>query len=388
MATAEILTIGTELLLGEIVDTNSHFIARVLKNEGVDLYWTSTVGDNIERIAQALRQGLKRSDIIITTGGLGPTIDDPTREAVALAMGVENEYSEDLWQQVKERFNRFNRTPTENNKRQAFMPHGAIAIENPVGTAPCFIVEEKGKVIISLPGVPKEMEKILADSIMPYLRTKFKLDQIILTRIIHTAGMGESVIDEKIADLEVGKNPTVGLSAHAGSVDIRITAKGSNRIEAKELIQPIETELRNRLGEIIYGTDGDTLESVALQNLSKLGWDLSVVEAGLEGKLIQRLATSEGPFLSGETLPTSPTAAELLEICKRNVKEKKADICLGVSLHRAEVTQELHFVILGPEIEYIKSRGYGGPPQMVVLWGINHCLNYLRKLSPSSVENN
>ncbi len=157
MPKAEIITIGTEILLGEIVDTNSRFIARALRDEGVDLYWTSTVGDNPERIAEAVRSGMERSEIIISTGGLGPTVDDPTRDAVALALGVETEFREELWQQVIDRFARFGREPTQNNRRQAYVPQGAIAIENPVGTAPAFIVETKKNAIIALPGVPREM---------------------------------------------------------------------------------------------------------------------------------------------------------------------------------------------------------------------------------------
>ena len=188
MATIEILTIGTELLLGEIIDTNSRYIARTLRDHGVNIYYLSTVGDNAERIAEALQHGLKRSQVIITTGGLGPTIDDPTREAVALAVGVETEFRPELWQQVQDRFARFNSAPTENNKRQAYVPAGAIAIENPVGTAPAFIVETEDSVIISLPGVPREMEHLMQHNVIPYLKERFSLSGIIKARILRTAG--------------------------------------------------------------------------------------------------------------------------------------------------------------------------------------------------------
>src|SRR5210317_331623 len=151
MPTAEIITIGTELLLGETIDTNTRYIARALRDEGVDLYRTSTIGDNPERIAEIVREGLQRAEIIITTGGLGPTVDDPTREAVALAMDVKTEFKPELWEQIQERFQRHGRTPTENNKRQAYIPEGAVPIENSVGTAPAFIGETKKHAIISLP---------------------------------------------------------------------------------------------------------------------------------------------------------------------------------------------------------------------------------------------
>src|SRR5512147_2726167 len=149
MPTAEIITIGTELLLGEIQDTNTSYLARGLRDLGVDLYRTTTVGDNEERIAQAIREALARCQIIITTGGLGPTVDDPTRQAVARALGVELEFREDLWEQVVAIISRYGRKPSENQKRQAYVPEGAIGVSNPVGTAPCFIVETERNAVIS-----------------------------------------------------------------------------------------------------------------------------------------------------------------------------------------------------------------------------------------------
>lgn len=381
MPKAEIITIGTELLLGEIVDTNSRYIARALRDEGVDLYWTSTVGDNPERIAEAIRAGLERSEIIISTGGLGPTVDDPTREAVALAMGVENEFREELWQQVIDRFARFDREPTENNKRQAFVPKGAIAVENPVGTAPAFIFETKKNAIIALPGVPREMEHLMQHDILPYLRERFDLKGIIKARVLHTAGAGESQIDEIIGDLEEGRNPTVGLAAHAGQVDVRITAKANSEKEAYQLIEPIETELHKRLGGWIYGADGDTLEGAALANMAEKGWKLVVVEAGLGGRVTQRLAdTDDLNFLGGEVLTNRPEVEELEQICREFMEHKNADACLGVALHTGEVKQDLHLIALTPVKERKFSRSYGGPPLMAPRWAVNMCLNYVRRL--------
>ena len=151
MPTAEIVTIGTELLLGETVDTNTRYIARALRDVGVDIYRASTIGDNIERIASIIREGMARADIIITTGGLGPTVDDPTREAIARGTGVQTEFRPELWEQTQERFQRYGRKPTENNRRQAYVPQGAIAVENLVGTAPAFIVEQGHRAVIALP---------------------------------------------------------------------------------------------------------------------------------------------------------------------------------------------------------------------------------------------
>ncbi len=246
MPSAEIITIGTEILLGEIVDTNTRYIARTLRGMGVDLYRTITIGDNVERIAEAIRHSMERAEIVITTGGLGPTVDDPTREAVAKAIGVETEFREDLWEQVVAVISRYGRKPSENQKRQAYVPKGAIGIPNPVGTAPCFIVETERNAVASLPGVPNEMEHILHELIIPYLQKRFNLNEIIKIRVLHCAGLGEGMIDEKIADLETLSNPTVGLAAHTGVVDIRIAAKAKNEAEADAMIAEIEQQVREQ----------------------------------------------------------------------------------------------------------------------------------------------
>ena len=190
MPTAEIITIGTELLLGETVDTNTRFIARSLRDEGIDIYRASTIGDNIDRIANIIHEGMQRADILITTGGLGPTIDDPTREAIALGTGVETEFRPDLWVQIQERFQRYGRKPTENNKRQAYVPKGALAVENPVGTAPAFIVEPGNKAVIALPGVPREMEYLMKFSVIPYLRKRYNLKGVIKPEFFTLQGLG------------------------------------------------------------------------------------------------------------------------------------------------------------------------------------------------------
>ncbi len=251
MPTAEIITIGTELLLGEIVDTNTRFIARALRDEGVDIYRTATVGDNAERIAEIIKESLTRAEIVITTGGLGPTVDDPTREAAALAFGVETEYHEALWEQIKDRFRDFGRIPTENNKRQAYIPQNAQVLENLWGTAPAFLVEREDRVLISLPGVPYEMKNLLSDKVMPYLQSHFELKDVIKTRSLHTVGIGESKIDVLIDEFERLENPTVGLAAHRDSVSVRITAKAGSEEAAKALIAEVERQLREILDEWI-----------------------------------------------------------------------------------------------------------------------------------------
>jgi competence/damage-inducible protein CinA-like protein len=380
MPTAEIITIGTELLLGETVDTNTRYIARALRDQGVDIYRTSTIGDNIERIADIIREGFQRADIIITTGGLGPTVDDPTREAIAMAFGVNTEFRQDLWDQIQERFQRYGYKPTENNKKQAFVPEGAISVENPVGTAPAFIVEEEKKAVISLPGVPREMEHLMTHNIIPYLQDHFDLKDVIKTRIFHTSGVGESQIDDRICDLEQLNNPTVGLAAHAGQVDVRVTAKAPSEEEAYRLINNLEIELRERLGKWIYGTDKDTLEEIALKRLSESGWTLCAVEAGFHGRFIQRLAGVGFPFVGGEVLTKHPSKEDLLSLIKNTCQSKGAIVGIGIILKPGKTQQTIHISLTSPNQERLITRTYGGPPDLAPLWGINICLDLLRKL--------
>lgn len=380
MPTSEIITIGTEILLGEILDTNARHIARALRDVGINLYRKTTVGDNTKRIAQAIQQGMERSDIIITTGGLGPTVDDPTRQAVALAMGVETEYRSELWEQIKARFQRFGRQPTENNKRQAYVPQGAIAVENPVGTAPAFIVETPNHAIIALPGVPREMEYLMENKIIPYLRHRYNLRGTIKTRVLHTAGVGESQIDDVIGDLETLSNPTVGLAAHSGQVDVRITAKAASETEADALIQEVEENLRQRLGNWIYGADQETLEEIALQAVKRKGWSLAVVEAGLGGILTQRLASVKGPFQGGEVLTKLPSPDELLTFTENYRQVRCAEVGLGVAIYPGEEKQDVNLLLITPTGKHTYTRPYGGPPKYAPRWALHHSLDLVRKL--------
>jgi len=380
MPSAEIITIGTEILLGEIVDTNTRYLSLKLREMGIDLYRQTTVGDNIERIAQAVQSSLPNTDVIITTGGLGPTIDDPTRQAVAAALEIETEFRADLWEQIKERHLRFGRKPTENNKRQAYVPQGALAVENQVGTAPAFIMETHSCAIIALPGVPHEMEHIMETTIIPYLHQRLDLQEVIQARVIHTAGAGESQIDNLIGDLEQLTNPTVGLAAHAGRVDVRITAKAKSENEANVLIQEVEDQVKQRLGAWIYGADQETLEQVALANIQAKGWKLAVLESGLKGELIHMLATGGGTFIGGEmsTVPLSPD--DLVGWIKNHSLRRQADVVLGVALHPGEQRQKIYLACHTPHAEQLIPLSYGGPPGYASIWAANQGLDLLRKL--------
>jgi competence/damage-inducible protein CinA-like protein len=369
MPSAEIITIGTEILLGEIVDTNTRYIARTLRGMGVDLYRTITIGDNVDRIAEAIRHSMQRAEIVITTGGLGPTVDDPTREAVAKALGVETEFREDLWEQVVSVISRYGRKPSENQKRQAYVPKGAIGVPNPVGTAPCFIVETERNAVASLPGVPNEMEHILHESIIPYLQKRFNLNEIIKIRILHCAGLGEGMIDEKIADLETLSNPTVGLAAHTGVVDIRIAAKARNEAEADAMIARIEKQARERLGDVVFGVDEDRLEEIVLNAVAKRGWTLVGVESGLDGLLARKIPHAVSvPGLSKDSLLAALRAARA---------EANADAALGVSMHLEERSADM--ALITPSGEKTHHITYGGPPRSLARWSVNLALDWLRR---------
>lgn len=380
MPIAEIITIGTEILLGEIDDTNATYLSQRLNAIGIDIYRKTTIGDNAQRIASLIEETLSRSDIILTTGGLGPTVDDPTREALALAMGVELQFHPELWEQIKERFRRYHREPTENNRRQAYLPASALPIENPVGTAPAFIIHQGGKTIACLPGVPREMEFLMEKSIIPFLKSTYHLQGLIKTRTLHTAGIGESLIDSMISDLETLTNPTVGLAAHSGQVDIRITVKANSESEANQMIKPIENEIRNRLKESIYGADNESLEKIALDHLQSHHWHLVVCENNSKGILAQRLEAFPDIFLAGETLTGNLSDEVLITATERFRTYHSAECGLGISIKPHHPEQTITIYVSTPTKQDTYSRPYGGPPQYAPTWGANHALNILRKI--------
>ena len=374
MASAEIITIGTEILLGEIVDTNTRHIALTLRDLGVDLYRTITIGDNVDRIASAIRDSMEHAEIIITTGGLGPTVDDPTREAVAKAMGVETEFREELWEQVVATVSKYGRKPAENQKRQAVVPKGALGVLNPVGTAPSFIMESERNVVISLPGVPNEMEHILHESIIPYLQKRFNLHEVIKVRVLHTSGLGEGTIDEKIGGLETLANPTVGLAAHTGIVDVRIAAKAESEADANKMITEIEEQIRERIGNAVFGADEDKLEEVVLNLVGKRGWTLVAVDSGLDGLLARKIPhVASFPGL---------TAASLMDALRATRTDSKADVALGVTVHMEDHSADMALITLRGEKTHRIT--YGGPPRSLPRWAMNLALNWLRTVAQES----
>ncbi|PKN87636.1 MAG: hypothetical protein CVU46_03720 [Chloroflexi bacterium HGW-Chloroflexi-8] len=380
MPTAEIITIGTELLLGEIQDTNTRHIARVLRNAGIDLYRTTIIGDNLDRIVTVVQEAIARSNIILTTGGLGPTVDDPTRNAIAKALGVELEFRSDLWFEIEKHFIRYGRLPTENNKKQAYIPKGAIPIENPVGTAPSFAAKTKNGLLISLPGVPREMEYLLENAVLPLLRKSFHLEGIIKTFSIHTSGAGESQIDELIGDLELLSNPTVGLVAYPGQIDIRVAAKAPSLDEANKMISGIVNTIDQRLGNSIFGYEATTLEQVVASLLKKEKTGIAIIEFGMDGNLSARLNKELVLIEKSMILESIPEIEVIKKLSRDLYKIVEPNIVLASILNaRSQDDMNLSLFLIHHNIEIEKLRSFGGHINLVKPWAENSSLDFLRK---------
>ena len=379
MTTAEIITIGTELLLGEIQDTNTAYLARQFRHLGIDLYRVTTIGDNPLRIADTIRESLSRADVIVTTGGLGPTIDDPTRNAAAIAFNSDVVFHTELWESIKNRFLSREILPTENNKKQAYLPAEAVAIENPVGTAPAFYILKNNRMLVCLPGVPAEMEAIFQRSVIPLLNNFFNLDSVIKSRVLHTSGIGESAIDDAIGEFEKMNNPTVGLSAHPGSTDIRITAKSTTEDEAVRMIDIIDHQIRQRLPGAIFGKDHETLILVIASLARELGKTLRLHLYGLSLDLFQDSVTGTPDWLNLDRLE----APFILEEVKATSPQEEV---FAVNFLKDNGAASLELIHISGHYHESKARNYNGPMEQAEQWGKTICLDFiwrtLNKLKP------
>jgi len=380
MPTAEIITIGTELLLGEIQDTNTRHIARMLRNAGIDLFRTTTIGDNLDRIASVVKEALERSNIILTTGGLGPTVDDPTRNAIAKALDIQLEFQPDLWADIEKQFLRYGRIPTENNKKQAYIPQGSLPIKNPVGTAPSFAAKTQNGVIISLPGVPREMEFLMEHAVIPLLQSMFKLEGIIKTFSIHTSGTGESHVDEIIGDLELLQNPTVGLVAYPGLIDIRVTAKASSIDEADKMISDMVSKIDYRLGNAIFGYNETTLEQVVANLLQKEKVRISVIEYGMDENISKRLRQHQILIENSVNLLQIPENDEVYQLANDLYEQEEGNLILAAILDASsQDNMILNLLLIYKNTKLEKVRSFGGHINLVKPWAENTALDFVRK---------
>ena len=334
---AEIIATGSELVLGETVDTNSAYLARQLAAIGISLFRKTAVGDNEDRIAAVVGEALGRADLVICTGGLGPTVDDKTREAVARATRRPLVFHQHLLDQIEARFRSFGRTMSPSNRQQAYVPEGARIVENPRGTAPAFIVESEGGTVVVLPGVPSEMRYLWETAIVPYLRDVRGERGVILVKTLHAAGAGESVLGELIADLMQQSNPTVGISAKRAQYELRIGAKSDSRAGAEALVAQAEATIRARIGQYLLGDE--KLEQLAVRLLRERGLSLALYEGTDRAPVYRAITTSaegrallRGAIIHPLDRPTdAAAAASLASGGATGVRDRwRADLALGV----------------------------------------------------------
>ena len=353
----EILSVGTEILLGDILNTNSRYLSRELASLGIDVYYHQVVGDNRERILNALRESFNRSDIIITTGGLGPTKDDMTKELVAEFLGMDMYLHEEILKKIEDYFKKMGKIPVKSNEKQAYFPKEAIILENNNGTAPGAIFEKDGKAIIVLPGPPKEMEPMFNESVRGYLE---KLTgYTIVSEVLRVFGIGESEAESKLQDLiDNGENPTIAPYAKEGEVTFRITAKGKDEEEARELIKPLKEEVYNRLGDLIYNTGDVSIQETVGEMLVNKNMTIGVSESCTGGLVSAKLI--EYPGISSVFLEGAVTYSNEAKMRTLNVKKDTLEKFGAVSEETAREMAEGIAKRCGARIG-VSTTGIAGP---------------------------
>ncbi len=290
---AEIISVGTEILLGDILDTNSQYLAVRLPPMGIDLYYMSKVGDNLQRLAETIGRAHKRADLVLITGGLGPTEDDLTREAIALTLDEEMYVDADTERRLRAFFAARGFTFPERNVKQAMLIPSAQAIPNPRGTAPGWWVEKDGRFIVAMPGPPAELSRMWEVEVAPRLG-QLATGDVIASRTLKTIGIGEAHLDEMVSPLLKSENPTIGVYAKPDGVHLRLTAKAATQEAARRLIQPMEEELRRLVGDAVWGVDDDTLEAAIGAMLKERALTLATMESCTGGLLASTITDVPG----------------------------------------------------------------------------------------------
>ena len=316
---AEILTIGTELLLGQTIDTNSAYIGEQLAAAGIEVHWKSTVGDHEARIREALRVALTRSEIVITTGGLGPTEDDLTCLAIAAELGRPLLLNPTVLESIRRRFTERGLVMSGNNERQAMIPEAAVVLPNPHGTAPGFAIRlEDGRIVAAMPGVPSEMRPMLNEQVIPRLREAFGVKSRIRSRTLKACGITESALDETISDLtRVSQHPTIAVLAYPDEIHIRLTVKTESKAKGDRLLDDLENKIRERLGEFLFGRDEERLEEVVGRLLLETKATVAVAESCTGGLVCHRLTNVPGSsayFVRGEVVYSNDAKERLLGV--------------------------------------------------------------------------
>ena len=352
----ELISVGTEILLGDILNTNVQYLSKALASLGIGVTHHSTVGDNKQRLLDTLETAFTRCDAVILTGGLGPTPDDLTKETCTEYFGKDLYLDDKILEEIESYFKLKNIKMPESNKKQALVPEGSIILENNNGTAPGFIMEKDGKIIVILPGPPKEMVPMYRESVEPYLR-KFT-NEIILSKNIRTFGIGESAMSELVEDLLEGSNPTVAPYAKSGEALLRVTAKAQSEEDAEKLMTPVIDEIKTRLGDYIYGIDCASIEEAVAKLLMKRKQTVAFAESctgGLCAKRLTDIAGTSEVFHCGVVSYSNDIKMKVLGV-KAETIEKYTEVSAECAKEMAEGVRLLSDADYGVSIT-----GYAGP---------------------------
>ena len=320
---AEIIAIGTEILLGDIVNTNASYIARGLALLGIDTFHQQVVGDNPARVKQAFEEAYRHANLVITSGGLGPTEDDLSKEMGAEYFGVPLVMDETAREHIAGYMVRRGRQITNNNWKQAMLPEGCIPLYNDNGTAPGFILAKNEKILIMLPGPPSEIVPMFDEQVIPYLRDLS--DEVMISRTLHLCGMGESAVEDKLHDEMIAMtNPTLAPYAKEGIVDLRITAKAETEDQCREMIRPVEDHIRELFGDIVFGADGENLPGVVLELLREKQITLAVAESTCGGLIADRFVSQQGAsdvFMGSVVAYSNRSKIQLLGVSRDTIEK-------------------------------------------------------------------
>lgn len=352
----ELISVGTEILLGDILNTNVQYLSKALASLGIGVTHHSTVGDNKQRLLDTLNTAFTRCDAVILTGGLGPTPDDLTKETCAEYFGKQLYLDDSILEEIESYFRLKNIVMPESNKKQALVPEGSIVLENNNGTAPGFIMEKEGKIIIILPGPPKEMVPMYLESVVPYLK-KFT-NEVILSKNIRTFGIGESSMSELVEDLLQGSNPTVAPYAKSGEALLRVTAKAENEEAAEKLMIPVIDEIKSRLGDYIYGIDCASIEEAVARLLAERKQTVAFAESCTGGMCAKRLTDIAGTseiFHCGVVSYSNDIKMKVLGV-KAETIEKYTEVSSECAKEMAEGVR-----LLGDATYGVSITGYAGP---------------------------
>lgn len=354
---AEILAVGTELLLGDIVNTNAQFIAQGLAELGISVFYHTVVGDNPERMKKAMHSAFERADVIITTGGLGPTEDDLTKEIGAEYFDKEMHLDEKALKRIEKFFSKMGRKMTENNVKQAMVPKDSIVMYNDNGTAPGIIIEDNEKILIMMPGPPREMKPMFTEQVKPYLASK--QHYTLISRTLRIAGIGESAMEEAVKDIIDGQtNPTVAPYAKDVEAVLRITAKAKNNAEAEKLIAPVADEIYSRFGNKVYGEGEKTMQGVVAETLVKSRRTIAVAESCTGGLVAAKLVEYAGissVLIEGAVTYTNDAKMRRLGV-KKDTLDKYTAVSPEVAAEMAEGIAKTSGANIG-----VSTTGVAGP---------------------------